>query len=168
MYVFTVFVTITYSILMVGILGRIPFDCDSIAGSYDTVWSTIIRPREKTSESIQSRWDNNINKPSITNNNGISQRLQELENLELRDNIMAQSEEINKNICLTVFENLQNQFQKPWFQAAILIPLFLILSPIVRIFFFIISGISLLLIQLFIKTGIYKKRKVMREVEEWY
>jgi hypothetical protein len=81
---------------------------------------------------------------------------------------MTQREQINRNICLTVFENIQTQLQKPWFQAAILFPLFLILSPIIRLLLYIISGITLLVIEFFIKSKVYRKRKVMREVEEWY
>jgi len=113
MYIFTVFITITYGILMVGILQKIPFDCDSIAKSYDAVGSTITRPWDKTSEHLQLRRDTHISKTSNTNNGTISQRLQELENLQLWDGIMTQREEINRNICLTIFENIQTQLQKP-------------------------------------------------------
>jgi hypothetical protein len=113
MYFFTIFVTIAYGILMVGIVGNIPFDCDSIAASYDTIGSALTRPWDSASSSIQSRWDNSIMPSSNSTDGTFNQRLQEFENLALRDGIMTQREQINRNICLTVFENIQTQLQKP-------------------------------------------------------
>gem|GEM_PF-2267372 len=46
--------------------------------------------------------------------------------------------------------------------------MFLILSPIVRILLYILSAATTLTIQLLIKTRVYRKRMVMKEVEEWY
>jgi hypothetical protein len=113
MYFFTIFVTISYGILMVGIVGNIPFDCDSIAASYDSVGSALTRPWNSASSFIQSRWDNNIIASSSNIEGTFNQRLEEFENLALRDGIITQREQINRSICLTVFENIQTQLQKP-------------------------------------------------------
>lgn len=167
MYLFTMFFTISYSILMVGIVGRIPFDCDSIAAGYNTVWWIVSSPIEKSWDTIQTFIEKNAN--TIAKDADVSVWfLQELSDLELRDSIMGEREKINMSICQSLFDNIKSQFQKPGFQAAILLPLFLLLSPIIRILLYILSAITTIIIQFFIKTRIYRKRMVMREVEEWY
>lgn len=167
MYLFTMFFTISYSILMVGIVGRIPFDCDSIAAGYNTVWWFVSSPIEKSWDTIQTFIEKNAN--TIAKDADVSVWfLQELSDLELRDSIMGEREKINMSICQSLFDNIKSQFQKPGFQAAILLPLFLLLSPIIRILLYILSAITTIIIQFFIKTRIYRKRMVMREVEEWY
>lgn len=167
MYLFTVFFTISYSILMVGIVWRIPFDCDSIAAGYDTVGWLLTNPIEKSWDKIQYFIDSNATNIAKDANVSVG-FLQELSDLELRDSIMGEREKINMNVCQALFDSMKLQFQKPWFQAAILLPLFLIISPIIRILLYILSAITTLLIQIFIKTRIYRKRTVMKEVEEWY
>lgn len=166
MYVFSVFVTLSYGILMLGVLGNIPFDCDSIAHSPEK--TDISRPRERISESAQSRRETTATQSPKSANGALAQLREEIENLELRDGITTQRQQINRSICLTVFESIQNQLQKPWFQAIILFPLFILLSPIVRIVFYMLSIVTLILMQVFLKTKIYRKRKVLREVDEWY
>jgi len=166
MYLFTLFCTISCSIVMVGVLGSIPFDCDSIYDRYDAVWDTVSSPREKIRDRAQ--WffaDAGSNPPS---NTLVGQWRDELWDLAIWDNIASERDQINRNICNTIFENIQEQLQKPWFQAAIIFPLFLILSPIIRLFTYLISWLSFLVMQFLLKTNIYRKRKVMREVEEWY
>jgi hypothetical protein len=167
MYLFTAFFTVSYSILMVGIVWRIPFDCQSIAAGYDRVGWLVSSPAEKSWDKIQKFIQDNT-ESVIQDKKMPAWFFQELADLELRDSIMGEREQINMSICQTLFDNIQSQFQKPWFQTAILLPLFLILSPIIRILLYILSAITTLIIQLFIKTWVYHKRKVMREVEEWY
>lgn len=167
MYLFTVFFTISYSILMVGIVWRIPFDCESIAAGYDKIWWLVTNPIEKSWDKIQQFIDKNAT--TISKDADVSIGfLQELSDLELRDSIMGEREKINMTICQSLFDNIKSQFQKPWFQAAILLPLFLLLSPIIRLLLYLLSAMTTLVIQIFIKTRIYRKRIVMREVEEWY
>lgn len=167
MYLFTAFFTISYSILMVGIVGKIPFDCDSIAAGYNKVWWLVSTPAEKTWDKIQNFIQDNAE--DIAQDGKIpAWFLQEFSDLELWDSIMGEREKINMSICQTLFDNIQSQFQKPWFQAAILLPLFLLLSPIIRILLYVLSWLATLLIQIFIKTRVYRKRVVMKEVEEWY
>lgn len=167
MYLFTAFFTVSYSILMVGIVWRIPFDCDSIAAWYTRVGWLVTNPIEKSWDKIQDFIDSNAT--NIATDANVSMGfLQELSDLEIRDSLMGEREKINMSVCQTLFDNIQSQFQKPGFQTAILLPMFLILSPIIRILLYILSGVTTLIIQLFIKTRIYRKRMVMREVEEWY
>lgn len=167
MYLFTVFFTVSYSILMVGIVWRIPFDCESIAAGYEKVWWLVTNPIEKSRDKIQQFIDKNAT--TIAKDTDLPLWfLQELSDLELWDSLMGEREKINMSVCQTLFENIQSQFQKPGFQAAILLPLFLLVSPIIRLLLYILSAMTTLVIQIFIKTRIYRKRTVMREVEEWY
>lgn len=167
MYLFTVFFTVSYSILMVGIVWRIPFDCDSIAAWYNTAAGLVSSQIEKSWDKIQNFIDTNAT--NIAKDADVSVWfLQELSNLELRDSLMGEREKINMSVCQALFDNIKSQFQKPGFQAAILLPLFLILSPIIRLLSYLLSGVTTLVIQIFIRTRIYRKRVVMREVEEWY
>jgi len=167
MYLFTVFFTVSYSILMVGIVGRIPFDCESIAAWYARAGWLVTNPIERSWDRIQNFIDTNAT--DIAKDSDVSVGfVQELSNLELRDSLIGERDRINMSVCQTLFDNIQWQFQKPWFQAAILFPMFLILSPIVRILLYILSAATTLTIQLLIKTRVYRKRMVMKEVEEWY
>lgn len=168
MYLFTIFCTVTYSILMVGILENIPFDCDVIYESYDAVGQAVSSPRDNFSDRIGWWIDNISNTKNIDNTSTLNEWRSEFAEWDIWDGIVNEREKINKNICTTVFENIQTQFQKPGFQAAILFPLFIILSPIIRIVLYLVSAITFLVIELLIKSNIYKKRKVMKEVEEWY
>jgi len=127
----------------------------------------VTNPIEKSWDKIQQFIDKNAT--TIAEDADISVGfLQELSDLELWDSLMGEREKINMSVCQTLFENIQSQFQKPGFQAAILLPLFLLLSPIIRLLLYLLSSATTILIQVFIKTRIYRKRIVMREVEEWY
>ena len=167
MYIFTAFFTVSYSILMVGIVGRIPFDCDSIAAWYAKAGWLVTNPIEKSWDKIQNFIDTNA--INIVEDADMSVGfIQEFSDLELWDSLIGERDKINMSLCQTLFDNIQWQFYKPWFQAAILFPMFLILSPIMRVLLYILSAIITLTIQFLIKTRIYRKRTVMKEVEEWY
>ena len=47
MYLFTVFYTISLGILMIGVLGKIPFDCQTIEDGYSKAVSFVTAPVEQ-------------------------------------------------------------------------------------------------------------------------
>lgn len=167
MYLFTLFCTVSYSIIMIGILWRIPFDCVTIEDSYDKVGSFISDPLQKGLTNVQEFFKKNPDAITITDPESAG-LLDELLTLEVWDTFLSERTKINNNICNTLFDNIQSQFQKPWFQIAILLPLFLIMSPIIRIILYVVSAVTTIVIQLFIKLKIYRKHKVTKIVDEWY
>lgn len=167
MYMFTLFCTVSYSIIMIGILGRIPFDCVTIEDSYDRIWSFISTPLEKGIANIQDFVKKNPD-TIIESSDLPAWFLDEFMSLDAWDTFINERTKINNNICNTLFDNIQSQFQKPWFQVAILLPLFLVLSPIIRLILYVVSTVTMITIQLFIKLKIYRKHKVTKIVDEWY
>lgn len=172
MYLFTVFFTISLGILMIGISWKIPFDCQTIEDGYSKTVSFFTAPVEQwyaliTHQSNTDSWYQNLLLQTGQDDSGIAALFVMYKNQLLHD-VFSERKQLNTDICRYLFDNIQIQLQKPWFQLAILFPLFLILSPVIRIILYIVSVCMMFVTRLLIKIGVYRKHTTTKEVTEWY
>lgn len=85
---------------------------------------------------------------------------------QLIDETIANQTNINQKVCQVFIDQIKELYTKPGFRVSVILLMFLVISPLLRITLFIISAINTLIFTIFKKTKVYKVIKEMREVDK--
>ena len=181
-YMFTVFVTIAYSCFIVGYYEKFPFSCEYLSEASNSVIDTVTTPfkvgieevkniKNATQNFFATKWWDVIN---ITKNitiktweenpkflDKISIYKTQLINQTIEDN-----SKVNMGICDYVLGEINNIYNVPGVKVSVIALMFLLLYGFIRIEFWIMTGIAMIIFKILYRFNIYRIKKILREVEE--
>ncbi len=85
---------------------------------------------------------------------------------QLIDDTIANQTNVNQKVCQVFIDQIKELYTKPGFRVSVILLMFLVISPLLRITLFIISAINTFIFTIFKKTKVYKVIKEMREVDK--
>lgn len=194
-YVFTIFMTVAYSLFLIWGKGNFDLSCSNIEETSHSFLETVMTPFQLWKKQIQliGDWAGEI-KDTIKDSLddffttdvgdviGFTKKV-EVEPVEdqtfwkkiaarfvqLKLNINNAVEEhlqVNLGICDLILNKIEKIYEHPAFQFTIVFLMFILLFPFVRITFWVVSLITLLVFKILYRLWVYKKYKIMEEVEE--
>lgn len=165
-YIFTVFVTIGYGIALIGLYTSFPFTCEGLSASSNKVVDTITTPFKlwlKEAETLKDQaklffWAQV--KDAVLLNRHLQNTpepwLFGLISKQLIKQIQAENVSTSMGICDYLLTKVNIVFGKPEFAASLILLLFLLLYPFIRIVFRVMSLIAFVVFKICYFTGIYK------------
>jgi len=181
-YMFTVFITIAYSLFIVGYYEKFPFTCEWLSEASNSVIETVTKPFKMGMEEVKdikdsaqdffaTKWWDVVD---ITENIIIKtweEQPKFLDKLsiyktQLIDQTIEDNTKINMGICDYVLGEINTIYNTPGVKISVIALMFLLLYGFIRIEFWIMTGIGILLFKILHKSNIYRIKKVLKEVEE--
>lgn len=175
-YIFTVFVTIGYGIALIGTYTTFPFTCEGLSASSNAVVDTVTRPFKLWLEEIvkfkdQAKlffWAQVKDVVQLDKQLSYSPDAGPLGWISKQLVHQVQAENISTSmwICDYLLGKVNMEFGKPEFAASLILLLFLLLYPFVRIVFRVMSLIGYIIFKLCYLTGAYKTSVSKVEIEK--
>jgi len=193
-YVFSVCISIAYSLFLIGGKTNFVLDCDVLNNASNKFVDYFAKPFKLWIQEVKTVKDkiwnffdtdfsdvlnawkelssvNNYSSPDLENseNSLIQKTKSQLSSLQNKiDTMLQDNTVVNLGICEFLVNQIKEKANNPIFQFSVLVLMFLVLMPFVRIAFRTISIISYLLFKVLFWLKVYKIRKVQQEVEELY
>lgn len=179
-YIFTVFITIGYSLFILGYYEKFPFTCQDLSDASSRVVSFFTNPVEKGMEKIKTDTTNIFNTKvkdvaiiweniSLeTKGSGYLTLIQKFNTYKanLVDQAIKDNSAVNLGICDYVLEQMNKIYNNPAFKVSVILLMFLILYGFVRIVFWVMTGIWFLIFKILFKLNLYNIKIVLKEVED--
>ncbi|MCF7834845.1 hypothetical protein K9M48_02195 [Candidatus Gracilibacteria bacterium] len=175
-YLFTVLIAFTYSIALLGISKNFPFSCESLSSASNQVIETFTKPfkigmdkanqiKEDTQMFFSSSLGDILTKPNQDNPSYLSQKITNYKSVMI-DQVIQDNSSINMGICDYILQEITKRYDKPVFQFSVIVLMYLLFYPFLRIIFWIMSFIGLIIFKLLYLSKVYKIKKIKKEVEE--
>ncbi len=181
-YIFTVFITIGYSLFVLGYYDKFPFTCENLSSASNSVIDFVAKPFKVGMEEAKilkanTEWFFNskiqdlvtVGKSiTIKNDSKTPTLLTTINDYKktLIDQAIQDNTSINRWICDYVLWELNKIYATSGFQTSVIILMFLILYGFVRIVFWVMTGIAFLCFKLLFVSKVYHIHTEMKEVED--
>lgn len=178
-YIFTVFVTIWYSLLLLGFYDKFPLTCQDLSNASDSVVNFFTRPvtdgAKKITASTTSFWNTKVsdvfnigNTVSLSTNTATNKSLIQQINTwkkNLIDQALADNSTVSMGICDYVLTQVNKIYNNPAFLTSVVFLLFILLYSFVRIVFWVMTWLAFVIFKVLWRCGLYRVTKVIEEVE---
>lgn len=179
-YIFTVFITIGYSLFILWYYEKFPFSCEDLSNASGRVIGFFTNPLEKSVEKIKTDTTNIFNTKvkdiaviwtniSLqTEQSMYSTIIQKFNSYKSNfiDQALKDNTAVNMGICDYVLGQMNKIYNNPAFKVSVILLMFLLLYGFVRIVFWVMTGIAFAIFKLLFALNTYQITKVMKEVEE--
>lgn len=85
---------------------------------------------------------------------------------QLIDETIANQKDVNQKVCQVFIDQIKELYTKPGFRVSVILLMFLVISPLLRLTLFIVSGINMLIFLLLKKMNVYKVQKESVEIDK--
>lgn len=166
-YWFTMIMTIMFGFALLGMNSSFPFSCDQIWNRSDKIIQTSTNPL-----SLWSSQQGDAQKLPLPKKEEKSEFETELSKLwwNLRTNVrwglVDTQKTINFKVCSVVLEQLTKLYQNPVFQIAAIFAIYLLLYWVVRLLVWVITILGYCCFLILKRCKVYKKKKILVEVDE--
>ena len=189
-YMFTVFITLAYSLFILWGNTSFKLSCDSVQKASNDFIDFFANPLKmglnevkSTKDKVSDFFETDV-KDFLHIGQNITLQWEKLLQQETDKNLayvvadkfnslqsmiskaMKDTSVVNTGICELFVEKIQEEYQKPIFQISVLILMVLLIIPFMRVAFWIVTLLALILFKILYRMKIYKIRKVPQEVEE--
>ncbi len=181
-YIFTVCITIGYSLFVLGYYTKFPFTCESLSQASNSVIDLVTKPfkvwiEEAKTIKANTKWffdadiqdlvavSNTITIKDVAKSPTLLGTINDYKK-KLIDQAIQDNTSINRWICDYVLWELNKIYENPGFQTSVIILMFLLLYGFVRIVFWIMTGIAFLIFKLLFACNVYRIKIIMKEVED--
>lgn len=181
-YMFTVFITIAYSLFVVGYYQKFPFTCEILSERSNSVVDFFTNPFKLGIDEIKTVKDNTQGffatklediitigqKITITTDATSPSFLEKLSiyKEQLIDQTIKDNTKVNMGICDYVLGQINEIYSVPWVKISVIALMFLLLYGFIRIEFWVMTGIGFIFFKILYRSNIYRTKKVMKEIEE--
>lgn len=179
-YIFTVFITIGYSLLLLWFYPKFPRSCQDLSNASNRVVDAFTQPVTNGAKKITINTQNfrNTRVSDIisagktvslqTTKTSQSPLIQTINTWKknLIDQALQDNNTVSMGICDYLLTAVNKIYDKPAFLTSIVILLFLLLYGFVRIVFYVMSFLWFIIFQILKLMGVYKKIRIMKEVTE--
>ena len=175
-YIFTVFVTVGYGVALIGLYNTFPFTCEGLSASSNQVVDTVSKPFKLWLKEVWNLKDQTkiffwaqvkdvvmLDQQLISTQN--TSPLAWISN-QLVGQIKAENVSTSMGICDYLLAKVNMEFGKPEFAASLILLLFLLLYPFIRIVFWVMSLIAFVVFKLCYLVGIYRVSLHQEDIEK--
>ncbi len=175
-YMFTVFLTIAYSCFVVGYYKQFPFTCEDLRDASNSVIDIVTQPLKLWVEWAKHLKDNiqlffatrigDLQRINIQTNHEPSflDNVRKYKTQRI-DQAIHDNEVVNMGICEYVLHNIKTIYARPGFEISAIVLMFLIFYGFIRIEFWLMTGISLLLFRGLYMMNIYRVKSITRKID---
>jgi len=179
-YIFTVFITLSYSFFVLGYYAKFPFTCQDLSNASSRVVTVFTNPVTRSMEKIRTDTNNffNIKVKDIatigsdislnTEQSTYSKIIQTFNTYKknLIDQTFKDNSTINLGICDYLLGQMNKIYDNPAFKASVILLMFFLLYGFIRIVFWVMTGIAFVIFKLLYGLKLYRIIKVLKEVED--
>jgi len=177
---FTVFITIGYSLFVLGYYTKFPFTCQDLSDSSSRAITMFTRPvtsgMEKIKTDTNALFNTKVQDIAVIGEN-ISLQTQAstyskiIKNLNTYkknfiDQTFKDNTTVNMGICDYLLGQMNKIYENPAFKASVILLMFLIFYGFIRIIVRVMTGLALILFKILLACKAYRIKKVVKEVED--
>lgn len=178
-YIFTVFITVGYSLLLLWFYNRFPLSCQDLSNASDRVVHFFTAPitdgAKKIEVNTSTFWHTKIGDVAIlgqdvslqTNapkNNSFVGTIN-IRKKNLIDQALSNNSTVSMGICDYVLTELNKIYANPTFLTSVILLLFILLYSFVRIVFWVMTGLAFIIFKILLRLQLYRIKKTWAEVE---
>lgn len=175
-YLFTVLIALTYSVTLLWISKDFPFSCDSLSNASNSVIETFTKPfkiwidkANQLKDDAKSLFSSSIGEilssPKKSESWFLWSKISDYKAVMI-DQVIQDNTSINMWICDYILQEITKRYKNPVFQFSVILLMYLLFYPFLRIIFRLMSFIWLIIFKLLYLLKVYKIEKVKKEVEE--
>lgn len=179
-YIFTVFITVGYSFFVLGYYAKFPFTCQDLSNASNRVINLFTRPVTagvaKIKTDTSGFFTTKVKDIAVigqdislqTKQSNYSMIIQKFNTYKknLIEQTIKDNSTVNMGICDYLLGQMNQIYENPTFKASVILLMFLILYGFVRLVFWVMTGIALLIFKTLFGFKAYRVTTVLREVED--
>lgn len=179
-YMFTVFITIGYSLFVLGYYTKFPFTCEDLSNASSRVINIFTHPvaagMEKIKADTTALFNTKIKDVAIigqnislqTKQSTYSKTIQTLNTYKKNfiDQALKDNTTVNMGICDYVLGQMNQIYNNPAFKVSVILLMFLVFYGFIRIVFRVMSGIAFVVFKILFACKSYHIKTVMKECED--
>ena len=85
---------------------------------------------------------------------------------QLIDATITNQKDVSQKVCQVFVDQINNLYEKPGFRVSVILLMFLVISPLLRLTLYIISAINMAIFSLLRRAGVYVIVKENAEVDK--
>ena len=182
-YIYTVFLTIGYSLVLLSFYKQFPFTCEDLSRVSNQGIDIVAQPLKlgmQQADALKKYSDNFFSSkikdvidikglvgsapiPNATDNPLVAM----VNNYKKTfiDQAITDNHTVNMGVCDYVLKAINEKYSDPRFLSSVVVLLFLLLYSFIRIIFYVVSFIGLMVFQVALWSGLYHREKAMQEVD---
>lgn len=179
-YMFTVFITLWYSLFVLGYYAKFPFTCQDLSDASNRVINVFTNPVTKGVEKVKtdtsSFFSTKVKDIAIigqdlslqTKQSSYSLIVQKFNTFKknLIDQTLKDNSTVNMGICDYLLGQMNLIYENPAFKTSVILLMFLLLYGFIRIVFWVMTGIAFIIFKTMLTLKAYHIHTVMKEVED--
>lgn len=179
-YIFTVFITLGYSLFVLGYYAKFPFTCQNLSDASSRVINLFTNPLTSSIEVVKSNttalFNTKVKDIAAIGQNISLQTKQSSYSMiiqafntykkNLIDQTLKDNTSVNMGICDYLLGEMNKIYNNPTFQASVILLMFLIFYGFVRIVFWVMTGIAFVIFEVLFGMKAYHVKTVMKEVDD--
>lgn len=176
-FIFTAFTAITYSFALLWMYSQFPFQCTDLSSASSNVVDFFTKPfkiwldtanqmKEDTQSFFKASLENTLwKKTAIVPQSKFLIFINDYRE-RMIDQVVKDNKSVNLWICDYVLWEINSRYDKPVFQFSLILLMYLLFYPFLRIIFWIMSIVWIMIFKLMFRLKVYNIQKVLKEVEE--
>jgi len=175
-YIFTVFITIGYSLFVLGYYAKFPFTCQDLSDASSRVINFFTNPVTAGVTDTTSLFNTKVKDIAVigqnislqTQKSSYSTIIQKFNTFKknLIDQTLQDNSTVNMGICDYLLGQMNKIYENPAFKTSVILLMFLLLYGFIRIEFRIMTGIAFVIFKILFACKAYHIKKVLKEVED--
>ena len=146
---FSIFFTLSFITAFIGRNQHFTLNCETLNGASNSVINFTERTFHIGNDDITSMKkdvignmiDNQVAAEQDTSIAGLMQSYKQ----QLIDETLSNQKNVNQKVCQVFLDQIKDLYEKPGFRVSVILLMFLVLSPLLRLSLFIISGVNIIL-----------------------
>jgi len=175
-YIFTVFITIGYSLFVLGYYAKFPFTCQDLSDASSRVINMFTNPVTTIKTDTTAIFNTKLKDIAVigqdislqTQQSSYSKVIQNINTFKKNfiDQTLQDNTTVNMGICDYLISQMNKIYSNPAFKASVILLMFLIFYGFIRILFRIMTGIAFVIFKILFACKAYHIKKVLKEVED--
>ena len=179
-FIFTVFITITYSFALIGMFQKFPFTCQWLNDASNRLYQVVEAPFTifKKRETVDNEYISEQKVAEMVNNfqeielvwwsqNIITTKFNQFKS-NIVDEIMNDTSEYSDGVCDLLLSKINHKFEDNSIKWSLILLSYLLLYWFIRIAFFIMTGIAFIIFKVLYRCKVYQISETTKKVDEIY
>ena len=182
-YIFTLCISIMYSIAFVGMFQSFPFTCQWLNDASNKMFEFVEKPfimvkkrhlkeidpsnklNENVSNLVENINDMDVSSSKWSTENPIIEKINEFKSKTI-DAVLADKTEYSDWVCDLLLGKINNILNSWWVKRSVILLSYLLLYWFIRIAIFVMSGVAFIIFKILYWCKVYKISKITKKVDE--
>lgn len=182
-YIFTLCISIMYSIAFVGMFQSFPFTCQWLNDASNKMFEFVEKPfimvkkrhlkeidpsnklNENVSNLVENINDMDVSSSKWSTENPIIEKINEFKSKTI-DAVLADKTEYSDWVCDLLLGKINNILNSWWVKRSVILLSYLLLYWFIRIAIFVMSGVAFIIFKILYRCKVYKISKITKKVDE--